>query len=57
MEKYFSYFGVPGCGIQEITLLGTEEDWIKLKDKVQKLREYDCDFWIDQLEPVIEQFY
>jgi len=33
MEKYFSYKFRVGCGIPNISLLGTAEDWKKLKDK------------------------
>jgi len=33
MQPYFDYKSVIGCGIPNITLLGTTEDWMKLKNK------------------------
>jgi hypothetical protein len=30
-----------GCGISKIKLLGTLEDWIKLKENTEKLREFE----------------
>ena len=44
------------CGIPEITLLGTTEDWQKVYDKAMQLRSYDLDWWIDELEPILAQF-
>ncbi|MCR4800877.1 MAG: DUF4419 domain-containing protein [Bacteroidales bacterium] len=57
MEKYFEYKVVLiGCGIPEITLLGTTEDWEKVLEKTKALEKYDLKWWIDDLEPILEQF-
>jgi hypothetical protein len=32
MQKYFKYELGEGCGISRIKLLGTLDDWIKLKE-------------------------
>ena len=44
------------CGIPEVTLLGTTEDWQKVYDKAMQLRSFDLDWWIDELEPILAQF-
>jgi len=49
------------CGILQITLEGTPEDWQKLYDKVAKLVEMNKDnclelnWWLEKLVPVIEK--
>jgi len=59
MKAYFKYTVVTRCGIPNIILLGSVEDWQKLKDKVDalcKLNENDrlnLDFWLKYLVPVI----
>jgi len=61
MKNYFAYEMVSSCGIPQITLEGTPEDWQKLKDKVQKLVEMNKDnclelkWWLDQLVPVVDK--
>jgi len=44
------------CGIPEVTLLGTTEDWQKVYDKAMQLRSFDLDWWIDELKPILKQF-
>jgi hypothetical protein len=44
------------CGIPEITIQGTPEDWEKLREKAGKLRKYQLDWWIDELDPILDQF-
>jgi len=60
METTKAYFDFVvmyiACGIPEITLLGTTEDWQKVYDKAMQLRSYDLDWWIDELEPILAQF-
>lgn len=41
MQKYFTYTCCIECGIPEVTLLGTVEDWKKLRSKIDKLLEYN----------------
>ena len=55
VKAYFSYRITLMCGIPKITLEGILEDWLKLQEKVIKLRQLnlDLDFWLDRLEPVI----
>ena len=55
-QAYFSYRVRTGCGIPEITLRGTVEDWKKLRDKALKLEQYDFKWWTDELKPILDQF-
>ena len=55
-KQYFCYQLVCICGIPEITLTGTVDDWKLLREKVLRLATYDLDWWIDALKPVLDQF-
>ena len=55
-KEYFSYTVTTSCGIPEITLEGTVEDWKKLREKALGLAQYDLDWWIDALRPILDQF-
>ena len=51
MESYFEFVLISViCGIPEVTLKGTPEDWQKIYDKVLSLRKYELDWWISELE-------
>ncbi len=57
MEPYFEYVVMyVVCGIPEITLLGTPDDWQKVLDKTRKLGAYDLKWWTKQLEPILKEF-
>ena len=44
------------CGIPEITLKGTVEDWKLLHEKALSLGRYDLEWWTEELRPVLDQF-
>lgn len=57
MEPYFEFIVMRiVCGIPEITLKGTPEDWQRIYDKTKKLGEYDLKWWTDELDPVLTEF-
>ena len=57
MKAYFEYMVLYIlCGIPEITLQGTTDDWQKILDKTKKLAKYDLAWWTSELEPVLEEF-
>lgn len=56
MSSYFSYEFISLCGIPEIIIKGTKEDYNKILSSLESLRQYDLDWWIDKLVPIIEQF-
>ena len=57
VKPYFEFIIIRiVCGIPEITLEGKPEDWEKLLHKARGLKEYKLDWWISELEPLLEEF-
>lgn len=56
MRSYFEYEFVSLCGIPAVTLLGTEEDWRRVRTRVENLAEFDLGWWCKALLPVLDQF-
>ena len=57
MEPYFEFVVMyAGCGIPEITLKGTPEDWQKILDRARLLARYDLEWWTSEIVPLLEQF-
>lgn len=54
-QSYFAYQIHTMCGIPEVTLTGTGDDWRAIRARAEALRAYDCDAWIDALTPVLDQ--
>ena len=52
--KYEAFYVV--CGIPSITLIGTPDDWKKVLDKTRALRAFGFDWWVKDLEPILEEF-
>jgi len=61
MQSYFQYLVSTLCGIPQITLEGTKEDWEKLRQKVNSLVDLNKDdkldlkWWLDSLVPVVDK--
>ncbi|XP_077992473.1 uncharacterized protein LOC144446555 isoform X2 [Glandiceps talaboti] len=56
MKSFFDYKLFSLCGIPSITLEGTTEDWMAIRDKTAQLKQYDLKWWTDTLLPVLDQF-
>lgn len=58
MQKYFDYVVELLCGIPNLILEGTLEDWEKLRSKVVRLKDHKIglDWWLNALIPIITQF-
>lgn len=57
VKAYFDYLVVVGvCGIPSITIEGTPDDWRKVLDKTRRLSVYGIEDWVDELEPILEEF-
>lgn len=54
-QGYFEYEMMLGCGIPQITLRGTPEDWAAMIPRVQHLAEYGLEDWTRELVPVLER--
>lgn len=56
VKKYFDYRIRSLCGIPKITLEGTVEDWQSIRQRIEQFAEFDLQWWLDGLIPVIDQF-
>lgn len=55
MKSYFKYGVRTICGIPSITLLGEVADWKNIRTRAENLAEYELDWWIKPLLPVLDQ--
>lgn len=56
MSSYFSYRASVTCGIPSVTLEGTVADWEKLERDFEQLAEYDLEWWVNDLMPILHEF-
>ncbi|MEL6253315.1 MAG: DUF4419 domain-containing protein [Bacteroidota bacterium] len=57
LKPFFTYLiEVISCGIPAISLEGTQKDWIALKAKILDLKKYELDWWLSDLEAILDQF-
>lgn len=57
VKKYFKYVVMgSGCGIPDITVLGTPDDWKNIRSRLSRLDDLDLGWWREELEPVIDEF-
>jgi hypothetical protein len=55
LQMYFEYEFVSLCGIPEITLLGTTDDWLSIQKRAAAFAEFDLTAWSNALQPVLSQ--
>lgn len=56
VKQYFEYSCILLCGIPNVTLEGTIEDWKDIHSRLEKLKEFQLQKWYDKLEPILHQF-
>ncbi|CAN92424.1 Hypothetical protein sce2265 [Sorangium cellulosum So ce56] len=56
LQRYFKYEFETACGIPEITLEGTRDDWMSIRRRARALEEYELSWWTRALDPVLDQF-
>ena len=57
VKKYFKYMIIgAGCGIPDITLLGTPDDWKNIRSRLSRLDDLELGWWRKELEPVLDEF-
>jgi len=57
VKKYFKYeLQESGCGIPDITLLGTPDDWKEIRARIGRLDDLNLGWWRERLEPVLDEF-
>lgn len=59
MKTYFNYIFYTLCGIPEVTLLGSPDDWRKIHRRISFLNDYGpvCQQWAKTLDYVTMNFY
>lgn len=55
-ERYFESSMICICGIPEITVQGTSDDWRRMRSRIEVLATYDLEWWISRLRPILEEF-
>ena len=55
-KEYFDYRFYTDCGIPEITLRGTVDDWKQLRERALGLAQFELQWWTDALKPILDQF-
>jgi hypothetical protein len=56
MKSYFRYSCHTICGIPTLTLLGSTDDWKNVRTRIENLAEFDLDWWIKAMVPVMDHF-
>lgn len=58
LKAYFKYVFKLRCGIPRVTLLGTREDWVALRERVERLDQFGAEptKWAALLRPVCDNF-
>lgn len=59
VREYFGMKLTLGCGLSEVTLMGTVSDWVALRAKVTFLETFPCkelNEWASLLGPVLDKF-
>lgn len=56
LQAYFEYNVRSTCGIPQITLLGTSDDWLSIRRRVEVFTEFNLADWTRALLPVLDQF-
>lgn len=56
-SEYYSYNSMTLCGIPQIFIKGTKEDWEKLKSSFDNLANIlDMPWWAKQIDPILKEF-
>ncbi len=56
MSNFFDYEFVSLCGIPEIELLGTKEDYVNMKKSINYFKQYNLSWWLQEVEIIIDNF-
>jgi hypothetical protein len=56
LKAYFAYVVRTRCGIPEVTLLGNQDDWQLIKERVQMFAEFGAADWVRAVSSVLDRF-
>ena len=54
--SYFLYSITSICGIPKITILGTPQDWQRIRARIEVLAVYELEWWVSRLRPILDEF-
>lgn len=55
LQSYFEYEFRTLCGIPEIELRGSTDDWIAIRNRVQAFEEFELGWWVKALTPILDE--
>ena len=55
LKQYFDYRLYAICGIPWIIVLGSVDDWKKIRQRVEIISQYDLDWWTKRLLPICDR--
>jgi hypothetical protein len=55
-QQYFNYELVCICGIPSITVKGSVDDWVRIRERVDVMANFHLEWWTDRLKPICEGF-
>ncbi len=55
-QRYFEYRIKFICGIPEITVEGTHDDWQRIRARVEVIETYELGWWVTRLRPILDEF-
>ena len=55
LQSYYAYEGIDICGIPEVYIKGTEEDWLKIVEALDRFDFDDLDWWLSPLKETLTQ--
>lgn len=55
-QQYFDYGLSCICGIPSITVTGTVDDWVKIRERIDRMATFHLDWWTDRLKPICDGF-
>ncbi len=56
MQSFFKYEFYTLCGIPQVVLEGTAEDWEKLAERTRGLGRFGLSWWLEALTPILDEF-
>ena len=55
-QQYFDYQLMCICGIPTITLKGSVQDWVKIRERVDVMAGFHLEWWTDRFKPIVDGF-
>jgi len=56
VQSFLNYTLMTRCGIPEVTILGTSEDWQLLKRRFQTVERFDLGWWVPGVVEILDKF-